>query len=140
MGYTHYWRQKRDFTDDEWRSICDRAEVVLEEHEDIVCYEEDEPHRKPEVSQTCVRFNGKDEAGHETFYLPRKREPRPAWDDSPEDEGTFHFCKTAYKPYDAAVVEVLIEVRDVAPDAITLSSDGDPGVFNDEDEMEEEDY
>ena len=50
-----------------------------------------------------------------------------------------HFCKTAYKPYDAAVVDLLIEVREVAPDAITLSSDGDPGVFNDDyDEDEEE--
>jgi len=139
MGYTHYWRQKRTFTDDEWHTIRIRAESVIDEYRDILCYEEDQPNRKPEVSQTCIRFNGKQDDGHETFYLPRKREPQPSWDDSPEDEGTFHFCKTAYKPYDAAVVDLLIEVREVAPDAITLSSDGDPGVFNDDyDEDEEE--
>jgi hypothetical protein len=132
MGYTHYWNQTRDFTDDEWGTICARAENVIDEYEDILCYEEDEPKRKPEVSKTCVRFNGKGEDGHETFYLPRKQEPRSPWHTSPEEEGTFHFCKTAYKPYDAAVVAVLIEVRDVAPGAITLSSDGDPGVFNED--------
>lgn len=137
MGYTHYWYQTRDFTDKEWGTIRVRAESVIDEHRDILCYEEDQPNREPKVDKEHVRFNGKGWDGHETFLLTKKRGPRQPFLVEGSDEGTFNFCKTAYKPYDAAVVELLLEVREVAPDAITLSSDGDPGVFNDEDEMEE---
>ncbi len=40
----------------------------------------------------------------------------------PSDD--FAFCKTARKPYDPVVVSILVAARDIAPDAIRISSDG----------------
>ena len=38
---------------------------------------------------------------------------------------SFAFCKTARKPYDLAVCLSLLRIKEIAPDAIELSSDGD---------------
>jgi hypothetical protein len=127
MGYTHYWRRLRDFTDAEWKVICAAARIVTDKHKDILCYEYDEVGKAPEISGTMIRFNGKGEDGHETFYFTKAKGSKPAWISQTEydTQGVFHFCKTARKPYDEAVVMLLAAIKKIAPDALTISSDGD---------------
>lgn len=127
MGYTHYWTQARDFSQDEWKEITAQAKDVLEIHGRVVCYEQDKPNRRPQVDSKMIRFNGKEDDGHETFVLTCKMgRVRPG------ETEAFSFCKTNYKPYDVAVVEVLKVAKKVAPDALRLASDGGPEVFGED--------
>ena len=129
MGYTHYWRQKRDFTDQEWSEIKEKAKDILAAFEksggklSADSYQEPPPH--------WVRFNGS--PGCEQFILNEHKAEHffYGWMTLEEynENGAFYFCKTRQLPYDFAVVGVLRAAKRVAPDAITLSSDGD--VFND---------
>jgi hypothetical protein len=78
---------------------------------------------------------------HETFYLPRKIENdkwqqpigeisyydesgRPVYNDKQEVGLYFEFCKTAYKPYDLAVIICLIIAKHYLKEQIKVSSDG----------------
>jgi len=118
MGYTHYWRLNNNnlLTDEQWQQIQNVAKQIIAEYEDILCYEYDEPEKSPLVDHNVIRFYGKGEEGHETFLLTRIATE-------------FEFCKTAYKPYDNAVVDILKAVDIIAPDWLTLSSDGGNEVF-----------
>jgi len=57
-----------------------------------------------------IRFNGKDDEGHETFMLT-------------PDPSDFNFCKTAQKPYDLVVVAILCLLAHRTDTGV--SSDGD---------------
>ena len=116
MGYTHYWKSAA-FTAAQWEKLAAGARSVLsaasaaEIHiamEFSPAY--DEPGQLPVVDDNCLRFNGTGKGGHETFVLTR----------APMD---FGFCKTAQKPYDAAVVAILILASECGP--LTWSSDGE---------------
>lgn len=110
MGYTHYW-DASPFTDEQWAEVIERGKRILSCASHIpVQFEYDTP-APPELSQECIRFNGVDEDGHETFVV------------GPRDTG-FGFCKTARKPYDTVVVAFLVMLNDVNPD-FTWSSDGE---------------
>lgn len=124
MGYTHYWYQRRDFTQGEWGQICEAAAALLPHAP--VCLEYDEPNQPPAIDGECIAFNGRRDAGHETFYMTRKRRDLREYERGLDNsEGAFNFCKTAQKPYDSAVCAILAVAAQVAPDAITVRSDGD---------------
>jgi len=113
MGYTHYWSSDRDMTADEWKAITVAARKILAHEQDnngIALSEDYDNNRTPVVDGTEIRFNGYGDEGHETFVLTRL-----ATD--------FEFCKTACKPYDAAVVAVLIAARQYCS-AFSWRSDG----------------
>lgn len=141
MGYTHYWNRKSDFTREQWEKIsletldiivkwCDKKRIVL-------AYEYDVGHepnprvwggtylapKAPEVSPDLIRFNGWRGEGHETFYLTREKPDNPSWD--PTATESFDFCKTNRKPYDLAVMLVLLSMKRHAPDSVRIASDGD---------------
>ena len=96
MGYTHYWSNDRSFTAAEWREVQKVARKVIKtaKAQGIALQFESDNSRPPFVGHDVIRFNGPGDDGHETFYLTRTA-----------DE--FSFCKTARKPYDAAVVAIL---------------------------------
>lgn len=122
MGYTHYFQQQREITDEEWITICQDAEQILDraKTEGIqLVYEYDQTDFPPSVTPELIRFNGVLGDGHETFYLPRKMEPGYRG-----ETYRFNFCKTARKPYDAAVGAILISMNDHAPGAWDIASDG----------------
>lgn len=103
MSYTHYYELNADLTDEVIRDV----EKVLQKYPDLVInFDSTLP---PEVSKRAICFNGFGESGHETFYV------------APYYSG---FCKTAYKPYDLAVCEVLLILKHHYKDAFELSSDG----------------
>ena len=111
MGYTHYWRQQRDFTDTEWQELTRLTKLITASGgRDITLSEFN-------INNEEIRFNGKGEEGHETFLITKKK--RDLYDYEKQDSiqdaymhhksggGVFNFCKTAHKPYDKYVVAVL---------------------------------
>ena len=127
MGYTHYWRQHRDFNDTEWRVITRLAKLitadglgVLAHHPDAINGDEYYGEKEDDVfiiDNEQIRFNGIGEDGHETFLITKKK---------PEED--FQFCKTARKPYDKYVVAVLCAIYHVylqmEKTVMNISSDG----------------
>lgn len=114
MGYTHYWRDQRSFTEAEWKdivlatnNICDRAKAA----KIILCDGLGRKGTSPIINNKEISLNGKENLSHETFCLTKNK-------------CDFNFCKTAQKPYDAVVVSILFAVSKIAPDALRISSDG----------------
>jgi len=176
MGYTHYWRQKRAFTEGEWqiivaesKRICAKATRALYcgpedfasatscEHDDNgfrVGFKEEGAWRTfahPEIATPMqgqgIKLAGPSGEGspafdadsialngavpnedYESFVLERApiAEGWQSKDPATKRDGIFNFCKTEYRPYDAVVVSILHVARTVAPDAITVTSDGGP--------------
>ena len=81
----------------------------------------------PDCDGEYISFNGRGKDSHETFSLTRLKRDIFEYENAQEFErdGAFSFCKTNRKPYDNAVVSLLIGVRQIVSDAISLSSDGD---------------
>jgi len=105
MGYTHYWRQLRDFTDTEWQELTRLAKLitadgVLDQTLSTVEFNIDN-------EQIC--FNGVGDNGHETFIITKKKRAKEDYEEQEayDRQGAFEFCKTAQKPYDKYVVAVL---------------------------------
>lgn len=122
MGFTHYFTQKRDFTETEWRAVRLAARRILDACQDIaLVYEYDCANRPPLVDDEQIRFNGAGDEGHETFLVTRKTPPLAY----PGATSGFRFCKTARKPYDLTVCLVLLAIYQLAPNAMDISSDGD---------------
>ena len=122
MGYTHYWRQLRDFTDTEWQELTRLAKLitadgVLDQTLSTVEFNIDN-------EQIC--FNGVGDNGHETFRITKKKRPKADYEEQEayDRQGAFEFCKTAQKPYDRYVVAVLCAIYRVQRDVMNISSDG----------------
>ena len=113
MGYTHYFPQTRDFTNDEWSEIVDFTKTLVKEHRNILANAMGEAGTEPEVTSDHISLNGIEDASHETFEITRKHNIG------------FNFTKTARKEYDDVVVAILVYVHRIAPGALEISSDGD---------------
>ena len=87
MGYTNYWECETDFTDDEWKAVCNEAEYMKGHAVEVVLDSID-------ILKNEICFNGYGDSGCETFYLNNK-----ATD--------FSFCKTNELPYDIYVWHLL---------------------------------
>lgn len=125
MGYTHYFSQNKQPTDEQWQALKEKVTRVYDVMRTIpaerfrVCDGSGEiPIRQAldlftEQGQS-ICFNGaaKLEQDHETFYLTQKCNKN------------FEFCKTARKPYDFLVVAVLILADYYCPNCYNISSDG----------------
>ena len=126
MGYTHYWYQKRDFTNAEWARIVDCAKGVFAIVPCPLAEEYDSPEKPPVANALEIRFNGVGEEGHETFLLTLNKRARMSYEDADKynTDGAFESIKTNQKPYDEAVMAILCVAYDVAPDALRVMSDG----------------
>lgn len=110
MGYTHYWRANREFTDKEWHRICQDFRYCLAGMPNGIRIDDQEG-GPAIVDGEKIWFNGAGDEGCETFALLR----------APRD---FQFCKTRRKPYDLMVQACLLIARHHST-AITVTSDGD---------------
>ena len=128
MGYTHYWRQLRDFTDTEWQELMRLTKLITASSgRDIILSEFN-------INNEEIRFNGYGEEGHETFLITKKKRAKADYEEQEayDRQGAFEFCKTAHKPYDKYVVAVLcalynMEVKDWPlgdGKIMSISSDG----------------
>ena len=125
MGYTHYWTMKRDFTIEEFSALAlwVRGHYEKTAHDIIFDWS---GKNQPTINNDKISFNGDKSKNHdyETFCLER------------EYNSASSFCKTAERPYDRIVIDVLRKAREIAPDAIELRSDGD--VFKEDVVIKEE--
>jgi len=96
MGYTHYWRNTPNCTDDQWEAVKTNALKILNATDVPVNWESDSD-EPPEVSDSIIRFNGVEDDGCETFLFDRNSRRL----------NSFNFCKTNGKPYDEVVVAML---------------------------------
>lgn len=113
MGYTHYYTQHRNFTDDEWAAVCADAKKLMQFTSVPIQWDED-VEKEPEIGGEVIRFNGAGEDGHKTFFITRNT-----------TVSKFNFCKTAGKPYDEVVCAVLAIVDYHARGVLEIGSDGD---------------
>jgi hypothetical protein len=123
VGYTSYWNTKKLTKEDKagYLQALPIVQDILKRYKDIIQYEHDTA--KPVVaSKKEIRFNGIADNGHETFYF------KPTKFQSPAGYGdrSFAFCKTARKPYDVVVCEVLLVLKRFMPN-LEVSSDGFSG-------------
>ena len=124
MGYTHYWYQKKSFTNEQWSKIQDYAEKLIFSMEGRKTLgHEKKQNDHVRVSERNIVFNGKRkyDLDHETFCLEKDMH-LDQYDDP--KKGAFNFCKTAHKPYDKFVTAVLMMANAIAPDVLTVKSDG----------------
>ena len=108
MGYTHYWRQLRDFTDTEWNELARLTRLITEGWPARNLTATLDP-AEFNIDNEEIRFNGIGEDGHETFILTKKKRAKMDYEEQEayDRQGAFEFCKTAQKPYDKYVVAVL---------------------------------
>lgn len=105
MGYTHYWVLDAYLTDEAIRDI----QEIVKCHKDILQLEFNDSNY-PIVNRDLIQLNGIGNDGYETFLL------------EPFNRG---FCKTARKPYDIVVCEVLLVLKHhYGNNIFELDSDG----------------
>jgi len=110
MGYTHYWENDKELTQDERDGIEEDVTAILSAAP-VPLAGWDGAEGEPSVGgDQCVSLNGRGDYSHETFTFPGK--------------SGFNFCKTARKPYDVVVTAILIAAENRAPHAFGYSSDG----------------
>jgi len=116
MGYTHYWNfdEYGEEDKDGYKKALPIVRKIVKKYNKILRAEYDSD-EKPEVSKDAIVFNGIGDDGHETFYFSL----------ADKDSG-FTFCKTARKPYDIAVCEVLLVLNYFCP-GLGIDSDGFSG-------------
>lgn len=119
MSYTHYFTQKRNLKVAEMDALVEATKKIIELSDVPVLWEYDS-NEPPELTKDLIRFNGKLEHGAETFWLPRKRQPKAY----PQQTHGYLFCKTCEEPYDVIVVAVLCALHHIAPGAFQIESDG----------------
>ena len=113
MGYTHYMRQQRDFTPEEWAKLCAAVATITSQCGVPLANGLGEPNTAPEINGNEITLNGVEPDDYEAFMLTRRA------------VSDYEFCKTARKPYDLPVVAILNLIHLHYPDAIEISSDGD---------------
>lgn len=124
MGYTHYWNTEKITKQDKegYKKALPIVQDILKRHAALVQYESDD-NRPPVVGAREIRFNGIGENAHETFMFCNKVVQYVFSDGSKVKRA---FCKTARKPYDVVVCEVLLVLKRFLPN-LTISSDGFSG-------------
>ena len=136
MGYTHYWRQLRDFTDTEWNELARLTKLITVGVSTTVTLDPAEFN----IDNEEIRFNGIGEDGHETFILTKKKRAKMDYEEQEayDRQGAFEFCKTAQKPYDKYVVAVLcalsnmkIKLDQEKHPVLYISSDGNTADWTD---------
>lgn len=111
--YTHYFTPRgAPPSVEQWKELCTEARKIIKRHRQVLCVEYDQPNKPPAVNDRYIMFNGRGDDGCETLVLERLRR-----------DGDF--CKTARRPYDEAVVEVLRAAKRCCPGWLKLHSDGD---------------
>jgi hypothetical protein len=129
MGYTHYLYRAPELEPAHYTAFAAEAKVLLATLEGILVRDHGTglagPHGDGDVLVTdeIVSFNGAAPADYETCLVART-----SMGGSSRDEAgrVFSFCKTAHKPYDAAVTAIYALAVDHFGSAVAADSDGGP--------------
>ena len=135
MGYTHYFRHPKGVHTDfasRMPAIAQDARVIMDLARHHVAGPEGYPESAPVVTDETITFNGIGHDSHEAFNYP----PVPWLAEPPYNSADlFDFCKTGRKPYDAAVVAVMLAIKHHMGDDVTLHTDALPDYDDDEELM-----
>jgi hypothetical protein len=109
MGYTNYWHQHDDISNENWKKIEDEYKkyVLPVAGKHIVDFSDPD----------TIRFDG----GCETFVFS-KHSTKEADRRYPEEDLSFHFCKTRAALYDIFVWYLLTYINKIDP-SISISRD-----------------
>ena len=101
MGYTNYWHQYNDFTDEQWKTIKEEYEEYVKPlaGQDI----------KDSSDTNDICFDGM----CETFLLSKSAKTIK---DYPEQDVSFNFCKTRMAKYDIYVWYLLTFINRLVPE------------------------
>jgi hypothetical protein len=131
MGYTHYLYRKPHLNPAHYTAFAAEAKVLLTTIEQILQRDHGtglagwDGSGSPQIDTEHVAFNGAAPADYETCRIDRDFDPDRIT--TRDDVGrVFTFCKTAEKPYDAAVTAVYALAVDHFGDAVVVDSDGGP--------------
>jgi len=102
MGYTHYFNFNNGINEFS-EKVLNEITTVTEKYQDILVVDE--------LSKMLINLNGIEEDSYETFYIST-------------DLTSFNFCKTARRPYDLPVCEILLILKYHYGDNFNLKSDG----------------
>jgi hypothetical protein len=103
MGYTNYWHQHNDFTDEQWNKIKDEYENYVK------------PLAGNEIKDNSDVNNIIFDGGCETFVLSKFSEKEPDRRYKEQDL-SLHFCKTRMDKYDIYVWYLLTYINRLCPD------------------------
>ncbi len=103
MGYTHYWKQAKKATHEEWAAFATAAKAVVKAAREEVELEAD-------IDADGIDVNGVGPESYENMVFGH----------GPKE---FAFCKTAQRPYDVVVVALLALAKRTLP-GFSWSSDG----------------
>lgn len=119
MGYTHYWTRARALDKATFAAaVADCAKVVELATAQGIALAGWDGEGTPDIERAIVAFNGRGAEAHESFAVPCISDGRER-----DDGRVFEFCKTAHKPYDAAVVACLVVFKHHLGDDFWVSSD-----------------
>lgn len=111
MGYTHYWKNPTDISDEAWISIIADVTQMINHLPAEVVLAGGLGVGEPILNNDEICFNGYEAEAYEAFRLGR-------------NANKINFCKTEYRPYDVAVCATLLIARHHHP-APEVSSDGE---------------
>tara|TARA_R110000796_G_scaffold198612_1_gene314961 strand:+ start:3751 stop:4128 length:378 start_codon:yes stop_codon:yes gene_type:complete len=114
MGYTNYWDQPTNFTDQEWNAVREEFEYIRGIAQDKIDVEE---------TSDCIEFNGSRSSrggGCETFVLFKEVPTKKRY---PEQKLEFNYCKTRGSEYDIYVWHLLTFCQMIKKDFVA-SRDG----------------
>jgi hypothetical protein len=130
MGYTHYLYRAPKLESAAFARFRDEAATLLTALDAELRAEGSgglagwDGKGRPEISEERVAFNGVAPEDYESCVIERERERTPT-DRAEDDDIDFSFTKTAYRPYDRAVIAVYAIAADHFGEQASLSSDGD---------------
>lgn len=124
MGYTHYWRRKKEIEPEIYTHIQNDFQKLLPALETAgVRLAGGMGDGHPVFLKDELLFNGYGSESYESFDFPRMLIPH-SWEEPDQKDLYFQFCKTDERPYDLAVTAcLLVAMHHLGPD-IALSSDG----------------
>lgn len=108
MGYTNYWHQHINFTEDQWKQIKSEAYYI-----DGIAGRN---LQSIEITKHEIIMNGN--PGCETFVLNKNRPTEKQYD---SQDLSFNFCKTRAMTYDIYVWHMLVFVAGMINDTNKFS-------------------
>ena len=129
MGYTHYLYRAPELPASDFTAFAAEARTLLRDIEAMLVRDHGTGLAGPLgtgpviVTDERVSFNGAEPSDYETCHIARvlRAGDYPSVDD---DGRAFSFCKTAYKPYDAAVTAIYALAIDHFGAKVAVDSDG----------------
>ena len=128
MGYTHYFNRPVKLEKKAYAKFSNDVKEIVAKSDVTLANGSGDFGSEPTITEELISLNGSGENSHETIYIPRELTKGVDYFNMGEDKLPFQFCKTAQKPYDKVVVEILKAFKKHFP-KVELSSDGGEEIF-----------